>query len=1171
MAGLATMSFASSVFAQATSVTGKQVAGDKPGFIVSGYKMNLQVGPIEGLTTAWHTAPQQTAIPLGSVVEFRVNAPIGATVSWQNAVQTLRTDSSAFAVAICTQPGVDNIGCRVDFNGNRYKADLEWNVVPVQLSDIVVRSLNVQEESITALPHLTGMDLNIWSMGHYFGDSVASVTQISDGRYITSINNGITVHADVYPAEFAPIVEWRDNGVAKALGASNNLSLNTIGAHRLDAGRPAASETVDVVTYKTVITSHNVQPIINDPNQEFFPEATKIGVIAETIPAGYESHITWIASTKYGEVSPALGHGPVFYTVFRATVGTEPNGQLFQWLGVKADNHAMGQDQKGGACCLMDGTCLDTVTTDCAAQGGVFQGIDTVCADIVCPLPPTDGACCLPDGSCFDTTGGATECALAGGDYQGNGNFCAGVACPPPPVTNDECVDRVLVNGGSVAFDLATATNSGPNEPTCDFPFGGAANQDINQDLWYNYIAECDGFLFVDTCGSGSIDTRIAIYDGCACPTGLPLECNDDFGNVDEADNGFACPGALEASLSIPVTAGNCYKIRVGAFSAAGGIGGADVLNITCVGAVDGGACCFADGSCADVADQAACDAGGGAYQGDGTQCLLVNCPQPGPCGPGAGDCFAPNGTPGCDNVACCEAICAADAFCCDTEWDQLCVDAALLSPDCGGSSGACCGPGGACATTADQAGCDAIGGVFQGDGTACATTVCPNDACGPGAGDCFSPNGTVGCDDVACCELICAADPFCCQTEWDQLCADAAAVSCSVAGLGACCLPNGLCVATVGSDGCDAQGGVFQGDGSTCAGVVCPQPDVCGPGAGDCFSANGTVGCENVACCESVCAADPFCCDTEWDQLCADAALLNPDCGGSSGACCGPGGACIATADQAACDAAGGVFQGDGTACATANCPNDACGPGAGDCFSPNGTVGCDDVACCELICAADPFCCQTEWDQLCADAAVANCGFTGGACCLPNGACSNAADSAACDALGGTYQGDGSNCLGVSCPQPAVCGPGAGDCFSPNGTVGCDDVACCEAICAADPFCCETEWDQLCADAAAVSCSVVVGDACCLPDGSCLTVQDEAQCNDAGGVYQGLGSACATANCPQPSACGPGAGDCFSPNGTPGCDDVACCEAICAADAFCCDTEWDQLCADAAAVDCP
>jgi hypothetical protein len=44
-------------------------------------------------------------------------------------------------------------------------------------------------------------------------------------------------------------------------------------------------------------------------------------------------------------------------------------------------------------------------------------------------------------------------------------------------------------------------------------------------------------------------------------------------------------------------------------------------------------------------------------------------------------------------------------------------------------------------------------------------------------------------------------------------------------------------------------------------------------PGSGDCFVANGTPGCEDDTCCSSVCAVDPFCCDNEWDQTCADEA----------------------------------------------------------------------------------------------------------------------------------------------------------------------------------------------------------------------------------------------------------------------------------------------------------
>ncbi|MHC5006859.1 MAG: hypothetical protein ACYTGF_05810, partial [Planctomycetota bacterium] len=55
----------------------------------------------------------------------------------------------------------------------------------------------------------------------------------------------------------------------------------------------------------------------------------------------------------------------------------------------------------------------------------------------------------------------------------------------------------------------------------------------------------------------------------------------------------------------------------------------------------------------------------------------------------------------------------------------------------------------------------------------------------------------------------------------------------------------------------------------------------------------------------------------------------------------------------------------------------NPACGPGAGDCCASNGTPGCDDEDCCNLVCDLDPFCCETSWDGICADHAVDLCGI--------------------------------------------------------------------------------------------------------------------------------------------------------------------------------------------------
>ncbi|MCH8852124.1 MAG: hypothetical protein IID41_05665 [Planctomycetes bacterium] len=43
-----------------------------------------------------------------------------------------------------------------------------------------------------------------------------------------------------------------------------------------------------------------------------------------------------------------------------------------------------------------------------------------------------------------------------------------------------------------------------------------------------------------------------------------------------------------------------------------------------------------------------------------------------------------------------------------------------------------------------------------------------------------------------------------------------------------------------------------------------------CTPQAGPCDQANGTPGCDDSACCNSVCDLDPYCCDVAWDELCA-------------------------------------------------------------------------------------------------------------------------------------------------------------------------------------------------------------------------------------------------------------------------------------------------------------
>ena len=69
---------------------------------------------------------------------------------------------------------------------------------------------------------------------------------------------------------------------------------------------------------------------------------------------------------------------------------------------------------------------------------------------------------------------------------------------------------------------------------------------------------------------------------------------------------------------------------------------------------------------------------GGGSFE------LGIDAAPLGPCGPGAGDCFDANGTPGCDDFCaalpcpgCCSLICGLDSFCCSVTWDTVCEGAA--------------------------------------------------------------------------------------------------------------------------------------------------------------------------------------------------------------------------------------------------------------------------------------------------------------------------------------------------------------------------------------------------------------------------------------------------------------------------------------------------------------
>ncbi|MHC5005569.1 MAG: hypothetical protein ACYTJ0_20910, partial [Planctomycetota bacterium] len=206
----------------------------------------------------------------------------------------------------------------------------------------------------------------------------------------------------------------------------------------------------------------------------------------------------------------------------------------------------------------------------------------------------------------------------------------------------------------------------------------------------------------------------------------------------------------------------------------------------------------------------------------------------------------------------------------------------------------------------------------------------------------------------------------------------------------GACCLPDGSCVDGLSQDECAAADGEYQGDQSTCDEVTCEQPPtgaccyldgscvddvplLACKGAGGEYQGDGTAcdtaECDKAACClpethpQAPCVrtTEPRCVAMGGEFLgigveCDDELA----CTDFPGACCFPDGTCM-TGREDDCVNAGGVFQGQTTACGSCPQPGACCFPdgscapadalGGADCV---GTYQGDDVTCDEVTCEA-------------------------------------------------------------------------------------------------------------------------------------------------------------------------------------------------------------------------
>jgi hypothetical protein len=176
-----------------------------------------------------------------------------------------------------------------------------------------------------------------------------------------------------------------------------------------------------------------------------------------------------------------------------------------------------------------------------------------------------------------------------------------------------------------------------------------------------------------------------------------------------------------------------------------------------------------------------------------------------------------------------------------------------------------------------------------------------PTQACGEGGGqqgscthDVCEAGVALGANCDECTAAVCAQDSYCCSDAWDATCVGEVADYCA--------------------GGCGGQ--------SSCAHGPCV--------VGDALDANCS------ACATAVCAADSFCCNSSWDDVCVAEAQGITEC---------------------AAECAGG-------------CAHSECTTGAPPADAPL-DAGCS--ACATAVCALDPYCCESGWDQTCVDEAIA------------------------------------------------------------------------------------------------------------------------------------------------------------------------------------------------------
>ncbi|MBL8857056.1 MAG: hypothetical protein JNL28_00945 [Planctomycetes bacterium] len=167
------------------------------------------------------------------------------------------------------------------------------------------------------------------------------------------------------------------------------------------------------------------------------------------------------------------------------------------------------------------------------------------------------------------------ETRARGNVRTGHETFPPNVNLPAAPVGGSDACSTAEALGsavGSVAYNLVGATTGTEGQTTftggyCNYGCAeyGTGQVAVLNDVWFSWSSPATGRVRITSCPNQN-DTKIAVYAGTTCPTGVAcVGCNDDYHFV-----GGVTAGLLDSTVYFNATLGEMFLIQVGKSSLAG-------------------------------------------------------------------------------------------------------------------------------------------------------------------------------------------------------------------------------------------------------------------------------------------------------------------------------------------------------------------------------------------------------------------------------------------------------------------------------------------------------------------------------------------------------------------------------------------------------------------------